>query len=99
MPSNVFSVIITITKTDLEIMGTAATEKVKLSLYQAVEAPTFFLDNRLTDGGEVVSPTRRHAALYLQEDSWYSKPSLIRLQLLQMSDNPDRKIKNPVHIL
>jgi hypothetical protein len=24
-----------------------------------VEAPTFSLDNRLTDGGEVVSPTRR----------------------------------------
>jgi hypothetical protein len=28
-----------------------------------------FLDNRLTDGGEVVSPT---VALYPQEDSWYS---------------------------
>jgi uncharacterized protein YpbB len=36
-----------------------------------VEAPTF-LDNRLTDGGEVVSLTRRQAALYAQEDSWYS---------------------------
>jgi hypothetical protein len=24
-----------------------------------VEDPTFYLDNRLTDGGEVVSPTRR----------------------------------------
>jgi hypothetical protein len=30
-----------------------------------------FLDNRLTDGGEV-SLTRRPAALYPQEDSWYS---------------------------
>jgi hypothetical protein len=30
------------------------------------------LDNRLTDGGEVVSLTRRPAALYPQEDSWYS---------------------------
>jgi hypothetical protein len=26
----------------------------------------------LTDGGEVVSLTRRLAALYPQEDSWYS---------------------------
>jgi hypothetical protein len=31
-----------------------------------------FLDNRLTDGGKVVSLTRRQAALYSQEDSWYS---------------------------
>jgi hypothetical protein len=30
-----------------------------------VEAPTFS-DNRLTDGGKVVSPTRQ------PEDSWYS---------------------------
>jgi hypothetical protein len=35
-----------------------------------VEAPT--LSNRLTDGGEVVSLTRRPAALYPREDSWYS---------------------------
>jgi hypothetical protein len=31
-----------------------------------------FLDNRLTDGGEVVRFTCRPAALYPQEDSWYS---------------------------
>jgi hypothetical protein len=31
-----------------------------------------FLDNLLTDGDELVSPTRRQAALYRQEDSWYS---------------------------
>jgi hypothetical protein len=31
-----------------------------------------FLDNLLTDAGEVVSPTCRLAALYPQEDSWYS---------------------------
>jgi hypothetical protein len=31
----------------------------------------YFLDNRLTDGGEVVSLTRRPSALYPQEDSWY----------------------------
>jgi hypothetical protein len=31
-----------------------------------------FLDNRLRDGVEVVSLTRRPAALYPQEDSWYS---------------------------
>jgi hypothetical protein len=33
---------------------------------------TTVLDSRLTDGGEVVSLTRRPAALYPQEDSWYS---------------------------
>jgi hypothetical protein len=33
-----------------------------------------FLDNRLTDGGEVVSLTGRLAALYLPEYSWYSFP-------------------------
>jgi hypothetical protein len=31
-----------------------------------------FQDNQLTVGEEVVSLTRRQAALYLQEDSWYS---------------------------
>jgi hypothetical protein len=31
-----------------------------------------FLDNQLTDGGEVVSLTPQPAALYPQEDSWYS---------------------------
>jgi hypothetical protein len=31
-----------------------------------------FLNSRLTDGGEVVSLTRCPAALYPQEDSWYS---------------------------
>jgi hypothetical protein len=32
-----------------------------------------FLDNQLTDGGEVVSPRQwPPAALYSQEDSWYS---------------------------
>jgi hypothetical protein len=31
-----------------------------------------FLDNRLTDGGDVLSLTRRPASLYTQEDSWYS---------------------------
>jgi hypothetical protein len=30
-----------------------------------------FLDNRLTDGVEVVSPRDRPAALYPQKDSWY----------------------------
>jgi hypothetical protein len=30
-----------------------------------------FLDNRLTDGGEVVSLIRR-SQLYPQEDAWYS---------------------------
>jgi hypothetical protein len=33
--------------------------------------PTFRLDNRLTDGGEAVSRTRR-PPFALQEDSWYS---------------------------
>jgi hypothetical protein len=31
-----------------------------------------FLDNRFTDGGEAVTLTRPPAALYPQEDSWYS---------------------------
>jgi hypothetical protein len=31
-----------------------------------------FIVSRLTDGGEVVSLTRRPAVLYPQEDSWYS---------------------------
>jgi hypothetical protein len=31
-----------------------------------------FLDNRLIDGDEVVSLTRRLASLYPQEDFWYS---------------------------
>jgi hypothetical protein len=31
-----------------------------------------FLDSRFTDRGEVVSLTRQQAALYPQEDSWYS---------------------------
>jgi hypothetical protein len=31
-----------------------------------------FLDNLLKDGGEVLSFTRRPAAFYTQEDSWYS---------------------------
>jgi hypothetical protein len=34
-----------------------------------VEAPTFCLDHRLTDGGQVVSLTHVPAALYPQEDS------------------------------
>jgi hypothetical protein len=36
-----------------------------------VEAPTCCLDNRLTDGGKVVSPTRR-PPFTSHEDSWYS---------------------------
>jgi hypothetical protein len=36
-----------------------------------VEAPTFSLDNRLTDGGKVVSLTR-WPPFTPQEDSWYS---------------------------
>jgi hypothetical protein len=35
-----------------------------------VEAPTFYLDNRLTDGGKFVSPTRR-LSFIAQENSWY----------------------------
>jgi hypothetical protein len=31
-----------------------------------------FLDNQPTDGGEVAGLTRQPAALYPQEDSWYS---------------------------
>jgi hypothetical protein len=34
--------------------------------------PPHFLDNRLTDGGEVITLTYQPTALYPQEDSWYS---------------------------
>jgi hypothetical protein len=43
-----------------------------------VEAPTC---SRLTDGGEVVSLTRRPAVVYPQEDSWYS--FLLEAKLMQ----------------
>jgi hypothetical protein len=53
-------------------------KKVKLSLYQAVKAHRVemsrlphFLHNRLIDGGEVVSLTRRPPSTP-QEDPWYS---------------------------
>jgi hypothetical protein len=41
------------------------------AILQEAEAPTFGLDNRLTDGGKVVSPTRR-PPFTPQEYSWYS---------------------------
>jgi hypothetical protein len=39
-------------------------------VWEASRLP-YFLDNRLTDGGEVVSITPR-PSFTLQEDSWYS---------------------------
>jgi hypothetical protein len=36
-----------------------------------IEAPTFSLDSQLTDGGKVVSLTRRLPCTP-QDDSWYS---------------------------
>jgi hypothetical protein len=45
--------------------------KARASLRETSRLP-HFVDNRLTDGGEVVSLTHRPAALYPQEDSWYS---------------------------
>jgi hypothetical protein len=36
-----------------------------------VEAPTFSIDSRFTDGGKVVSPTRR-TPFIPHKDSWYS---------------------------
>jgi hypothetical protein len=55
-----------------------------------------YLDNRLTDGGEVVSLTRPPAALYPQVDSWYSflleaestPGAIVRLQGLGQLKNP-----------
>jgi hypothetical protein len=46
-------------------------KKLKLSLQQAVEASSLphFLDNRLTDDGEIAARMR---ALYSQQDSWHS---------------------------
>jgi hypothetical protein len=32
----------------------------------------YFIDNRITDGGKVVSLKRLPAAIYLQEHSWHS---------------------------
>jgi hypothetical protein len=34
------------------------------------EASTSYLDNRLSDDGEIISSKLRPAALYPQEDSW-----------------------------
>jgi hypothetical protein len=75
-----------------------------LSPLQALEAQwavetsrlPHFLDNRLTDGGEVVSLTRRPAALYPQEDSWHqflleaeSTPrAIVRLEGVSQLTNP-----------
>jgi hypothetical protein len=49
---------------------------------QGCETPRLphFVDNRLTGGGEVVSLTRRQAALNPQEDSWY--PFLLEAVLI-----------------
>jgi hypothetical protein len=59
--------------------GPILIKKVKLSLQQTVEVHrvvrrrgSHFLDTRLTDGVKVVSLTRLPAAVYSQEDSWYS---------------------------
>jgi hypothetical protein len=55
-----------------------------------------FLDNRFTDGGEAVTLTGRQAALYPQEDSWYSfllkadmdSMAIVRLEGLGQLKNP-----------
>jgi hypothetical protein len=59
-----------------------------------IEAPTFSLDNRLTDGGEVVSHTRR-SLFTTQEYTWYSflleaesTPGTVRLEWLGELKNP-----------
>jgi hypothetical protein len=59
-----------------------------------------FPDNRLTDGGEVVSLTSQPAALYTQENSWYSfllevesTPGHIaagRIRSIEKSNDPSR---------
>jgi hypothetical protein len=76
--------------------------KVKISLYRPwrrlglreIKAPTFCLDNRFTDGGEVVSPTRRplftprkipgtHFCYRLSRPQGHSGTGRIRLQMLK----------------
>jgi hypothetical protein len=46
-------------------------ESIPVTGCEDVEAPTFHLDSRLTDGGKVVSLTRR-SPFNPQQDSWYS---------------------------
>jgi hypothetical protein len=50
-----------------------------------------FLHNQLTDGGEVASLTRRQAALYPQEDFWYSF-------LLESKDRPINGTRHGKHV-
>jgi hypothetical protein len=62
-----------------------------------VEAPTFSLDNRFTDGGKVVSLTCR-PPFTPQEDSWYSfllgvhPKAIVRLEGLH-------KLKKKIHLI
>jgi hypothetical protein len=66
-------------KTQLQKEVLIKVKKAKLSLFTGREGPQDyetsrlkrFLDNRLTDGGEVISPTHR-PPFSPQEDSWYS---------------------------
>jgi hypothetical protein len=44
---------------------------------------THFLDNRLTDGGEVVSLTHRPRGFYSQEDFWHSFVSFFFIGIIE----------------
>jgi hypothetical protein len=75
----------------------------RVGLYGCVMSrSSHFLENRLTDGGEVVSLTHRPPALYSQEDSRYSIlleaestiRVIVRLERLGQMKNPMTLLEN-----